>query len=149
MKKQLLAIVATLSIVITLTVTGLASLSTKVTANIPFDFMVSGKTLPAGTYTVVQGSTKNTLVIRSRENSVAIGAITMEATDKSKAKARLVFRRYGNQRFLAQVFDGYSGEGQELPKSKAEREAAKAAHDHLAQQGNTPEIITLFAQAGQ
>jgi hypothetical protein len=148
MKKQILAIVATLSIVTTLTVTGWAGLSAKVTANIPFDFMVSGKTLPAGTYTVVQGTSRNTLVIRNKANSVAISAITMEATDKTKAP-RLVFRSYGNQRFLVQVYDGYSGEGQELPKSKAEREAAKSVHDHLALKKVTPELITVSAQAGQ
>ena len=145
MKKQIAAIVATLSIVITLTVTGLAGLHSTVTAKIPFDFMVSGKTLPAGIYTIAQGTSKSTLVIRSRDNRVAIGALTMEATDKSKAQARLVFRRYGNQHFLAQVYDGGS-EGQELPKSKAEREAAKS--DHLALNA-APEIITLNAQAGQ
>ena len=146
MKKQLLAIVATLSIVITLTVTSLAGLITKVTANVPFDFMVGGKTLPAGSYTLTPGTTKNTLVIRSGDNHGAIGALTMEAIDKNKGKARLVFRRYGNQRFLAQVFDGYSG-GQELPKSKAEREAAKP--DHLAMKNAAPEIVTIGAQAGQ
>lgn len=148
MKKQLLAIVATLSIATTLTVTGLAGLSTKVTANIPFDFMVSGKTLPAGSYTVVRGTTRNTLVIRNQANSVAIIAITMEATDKTKAP-RLVFRRYGNQRFLAQIYDGYGGEGQELLESKAERKAAKAGHDQLALQDAAPEFIVIGAQAGQ
>lgn len=148
MKKQILATVVTLSIVITLTVTGLASLSTKVKANIPFDFMVNGKTLPAGAYTVVQGPIRNTLVIRSQENRVAISALTMDVTDKGQAQARLVFRRYGNQRFLAQVYDGYSSQGQELPKSKAEREAAKGGNNHLAQNA-APEIITLAAQAGQ
>src|SRR5262245_19371414 len=103
MKKQTLAIVATLSIVIALAVTGLASLSTQVKANIPFDFMVNGKTLPAGAYTLSLGAVKDTLVIRSRENSVAIAAISMATTDKGEGKARLVFRRYGNQNFLAKV----------------------------------------------
>ena len=147
MKKQILATVATLSIVITLTITGLAGLGTKVTANIPFDFTVNGKTLPAGAYEVAPGTTKNTLVIRNWENRVAISTLTMEASDKSKGKARLIFRRYGNQHFLVQVYDGTSGEGQELIKSKAEREAAKT--DHLALKGAAPEIITISAQAGQ
>jgi hypothetical protein len=147
MKKQILAIVATLSIVITLTITGLAGLNTKVTANIPFDFMVSGKTLLAGSYTVSPGTSKGTLTIRSGDSRVAIGVIAMEATDKGKGKARLVFRRYGSQHFLAQVYDGISGSGQELPKSKAEREAAKP--DHLALKNAAPEIVTINAQAGQ
>ena len=147
MKKQTLAIVATLSIVITLTVTGLAGLNTTVKANIPFDFMVNGKTLPAGAYSVEPGTNRNTLVIRSKENRVAISAITMAANDKSAGKARLVFRRYGNRHFLTQVYDGSGGDGQELPKSKAEREAAKS--DHLAMKQAAPEIVTIGAQAGQ
>jgi hypothetical protein len=147
MKKQILATVATLSIVITLTVTGLAGLSGKVKANIPFDFMVNGKMLPAGSYTVAPGTTKNSLVIRSSENRVAIAALTTEATDKSAGKARLVFRRYSNQHFLAWVYDGTGSNGQELPKSKAEREAAKS--DHLAMKEAAPEIVVVSAQPGQ
>lgn len=147
MKKQLLAIVATLSIVITLTVTGLASLNTKITAKIPFDFMVSGKTLPAGSYTVSPGAIKGTLTIRNNDNRAVVSVIAMEAADKGKGKARLVFRRYGNQHFLARVYDGISGNGQELPKSKAERAAAKP--DHLALRDAAPATITINAQAGQ
>ena len=147
MKKQILAIVATLSIVTALTITGLAGLNGAVKANIPFDFMVNGKTLPAGSYTVAPGTTRSTLVIRSHENRVAISALTMEAPEKKAGKARLIFRRYGNQHFLAQVYDGNGGNGQELPKSKAEREAAKS--DHLAMKQAAPEVVVITAQADQ
>ncbi|MBL8191831.1 MAG: hypothetical protein JNK38_27715, partial [Acidobacteria bacterium] len=64
MKKQITTIVATLSLIVTLTALGIAAgLTTKVTADIPFDFNVGGKTLPAGKYTVAKGTTQGLLII--------------------------------------------------------------------------------------
>ena len=146
MKKQITATVATLSIILALSVAGFAGMGTKLTVNIPFEFTVSGKTLPAGTYTVKQGSTRSTLDIRSRENNAAAVTIVNDVDNKGGSQARLIFRRYGNQHFLAQVYDGTSNSAKELPKSKDERKAAQAGRDNLAM---TPETVTITATAGQ
>jgi hypothetical protein len=146
MKKQILNVVVTLSVIVTLSVAVLAGLSRKLEANVPFDFMVNGKTLPAGQYTVEQGNAQNVLVIRSWETKQAIGVIAQRLEVSAGTKPQLTFHRYGDQYFLAQVIDG--ARGSELPKSKAEREAAKAGRDNLAMNAE-PEIVKVSAQIGQ
>ena len=66
---------------------------------------------------------------------------------RAGSKPRLIFHRYGNQYFLAKVISDTGG--RELPKTKAEREAAKATRDQLAMKDAAPEIITVNAQVGQ
>ena len=147
MRKQILSIVVTLSVIVTLSVAVLAGLSRKLQANIPFDFTVNGKTLAAGQYTVEQGSTQNVLVIRNWETKQAAAAITQGCGVGADSQPRLIFRRYGNQYFLAKVISDTSGN--ELMRSKAEREAAKAGRDRLAMKDAAPEIVTVSAQVGQ
>ncbi|MCI0338928.1 MAG: hypothetical protein L0226_15245 [Acidobacteria bacterium] len=146
MKKQILSVVVTLSVIITLSVAGFAGLSTSLKANIPFDFTVGGKKLLAGQYIVEQGVVRGALVIRNAETKKAIAVMAMEIQNDNDSKPKLTFRRYGNQYFLAKVI-GVTG-GNELPKTKAEREAAKAVRDHLTMNEATPEIVTVSAQAG-
>jgi hypothetical protein len=116
-------------------------------ADVPFDFMVAGKTLPAGQYTVDTRNSSGTLVIRNKETRQVVGSISHRYEVGADSKPQLVFHRYGNKYFLAKVV-GYA-KGNELPKSKAEREAAKAGHDQIANHGAGPEIITIIAQVGQ
>lgn len=147
MRKQILNVVVTLSVIATLSIAVFAALNNKVKANVPFDFMVNGKTLPAGQYVIESRSGQNLLMIRSWEAKQDVGVITMRFEVKDDTEPQLVFHRYGNQYFLAQVIGDTSGS--ELPKSKAEREAAKAGRDHLAMKDAEPEIVRVSAQIGQ
>jgi hypothetical protein len=151
LKKKILSVVATLALIIPMAIIGFAGLSGRVSANIPFDFMVGGKEFKAGRYSVDRlfaTSTADTLIIRSADNSEAANFNVNRVSDKSESHARLVFRRYGNQYFLGQVFDGQSSEGFGLLKSKAEREAAKK-RDVITQNAAGPEVVTVTAQTGQ
>src|SRR5262245_32917921 len=127
---------------------GFAGFYGRVNANIPFDFVVGGKEFKAGKYSVSRVAPSNspgTLIIRGEENGGSATFNVNNAIDKGDAGTRLIFRRYGNQYFLAKVFDGYSGEGAELLKSKSEREAAKK-RDTITQNTVEPEIVTVVAQ---
>ena len=73
MRKQILNVVVTLSVIATLSIAVFAALNNKITANVQFDFTVNGKTLPAGQYTVEQGKIQNLLMIRNSETNQAIG----------------------------------------------------------------------------
>ena len=151
MKKQILSIVATLTLIIPISIIGFAGLSGRVSANIPFDFMVSGKEFKGGRYTVSRlsaSNTSDTLIIRSADNSEAANFNVNSVSGKGDSQARLVFRRYGAQYFLAQIFDGQSTEGYGLLKSKAEREVAKK-RDTITQNAVGPEVVTVVAQIGQ
>lgn len=145
MKKQITTIVATLSLFVALTVIGIAGLGSAVRANIPFDFTIAGKTLPAGQYTMMRGTGQGTLLIRNTEKGWAAATIAQDGNVKDDGKAVLQFHRYGDQYFLATVSDGNTAS--ELPMTKAERKAARGK-DNLAV-NEKPEIVTVNATVGQ
>src|SRR5262245_66577993 len=147
MKKQILNVIVTLSVIAALSIAGFAGLDRSLEANIPFDFMVGGKTLQAGKYTVETGAAVSAVIVRNWKTKQAAGSISQGFEVRAGSKPQLVFRRYGDQYFLARVIS-YSS-GIELPKSKAEREAAKAKRDLLTMKDAEPEIITVNAQLGQ
>jgi hypothetical protein len=93
-----------------------------VTADIPFDFVVADKTLPAGKYRVspiTQGS--NALKIGTRDGkSAAIRLSNLIPERREKRTAKMVFHRYGQKYFLAEVWSG-DDYGRELRKCKTER----------------------------
>jgi hypothetical protein len=151
LKKKILSIVAALTLIVTASIIGFAGLSGRVSANIPFDFTVGNKEFKAGRYTVERLSASHTsdaLIIRSADNSGAANFNVNRVGGKGNAQARLVFRRYGNQYFLAQIFDGDNSEGFGLLKSKAERELAKK-RDTITQNAVEPEVVTVSARNGQ
>jgi hypothetical protein len=151
LKKQIMSIAATLTLIIPMSIIGFAGLSGSVSANIPFDFMVGGKEFKSGKYTVTRlfaSNSSDTLIIRSVDNSEAANFNVNSVSGKGESQARLIFRRYGNQYFLAQIFDGQASEGFGLLKSKAEREASKK-RDVITQNVVGPEVVTVVARSGQ
>jgi hypothetical protein len=147
MKRQILSVVVTLSAVVILSVAGFAAISGMIRAEVPFDFTVGSKKLPAGKYTVDARNSNGTLVIRNKETRKVVASISRSFEVDADNRPQLIFHRYGNQYFLTKVV-GYAS-GNELPKSKAEREAAKAIRDNLAKNDAGPEIVTISADLGQ
>jgi len=98
--------------------------SSKIVAQVPFEFMVANKTVPAGEY-VVQAFTMdgNTLVIRNTEAKVGLVSTSSQSEGKQDASNyALVFKHYGDRYFLS----GIKLEGSKitycLPESKVEAE---------------------------
>jgi hypothetical protein len=149
MKKPILNLVTTLSIVIGLAIAGFSGISTRVSADIPFDFTVGNKKFSPGKYTVSRGTSTGTLVIHDSENKEAAVFLVQNAPPKTDAKAKFVFNRYGDQYFLSQVWDGNGDAGNQLAKSKSERKAAKAVRDTITKNSVGPQTVTILAQAGQ
>jgi hypothetical protein len=151
LKKKILSIVATLTLLIPMAIIGFAGLSGRVKGDIPFNFIVGNKEFKAGKYSVgrlASGRTADTLILRSEEGSEAANFNVNPVHGKGKPRARFVFHRYGNQYFLAQVFDAENEEGVALLKSKAEREAAQK-RDVITQNAAEPEVVTVVAQLAQ
>ncbi len=93
--------------------------------NVPFDFTVGNQKLAAGDYTVaVNGST---LQVTAVDGSGAVHAITsyVGGGPNQDLTPRLIFHRYGNRRFLSQVWLGEINMGRELFASAAELEYAR------------------------
>lgn len=127
MSKQIVNRIAMLTLVV-----GLALVSTVVTANgqlsshlitadIPFDFIVADQTFAAGKYTVRTASDNGkVLKITSLDGESSIVRLSNSVTDSStKQYARMVFHRYGQDYFLAEVWSG-DNSGRQLIKSKKE-----------------------------
>ncbi|MCI0659837.1 MAG: hypothetical protein L0220_02070 [Acidobacteria bacterium] len=147
MKKPILNLVTTLSIILGLSIAGFGGISTRVTADVPFDFMVGNKKFSPGKYSINRSTNTQTLVINDSENKGAAVFLVQNASPRSDAKAMFVFNRYGDQYFLSQVWDG-SEAGSVLAKSKAERKAAKSNRDTITQNSKRPETVTIIAQTG-
>lgn len=98
--------------------------STKVVAQVPFEFMVANKTVPAGEYTV-QAFTMdgNTLVIRNAEAKVGLVSPSSQSEGKQDASNyALVFKHYGDRYFLSGIKLEGSKITYRLPESKVEAE---------------------------
>lgn len=92
-----------------------------VIANVPFEFKVGDKALPAGEYTVrAITAGGDALAIRS-PNSGAVRLSQSIETLKASEKGKLVFHRYGDTYFLSQVWAPGERMGRQLLKSKGER----------------------------
>ena len=130
MTKKLSVAFAALAVILTI-VAPLSAQSFSLTAKIPFEFSASGKTLPAGDYSVVMSTGLQSIVqVRNVAMSTGVLALTgsLGGGDRSRAgEPRLVFNDYGSHYVLSQVWDGYSATGREFTKSRSERELAKTA----------------------
>lgn len=146
MKKQITTTIATLSLFIVLAAIGFAGLGTKMTADIPFDFAVNGKTLAAGKYDVTNGAAPNSVIIRNQDTGSAAVVIVRKQDAKQMGQAQLTFHRHSNKYFLDSVNDGQHIS--ELLKSSAERKAARGS-DNLANNEIKPEIVSINATVGQ
>ena len=158
MRKQALKAVTMLVSIIALAfmtavATNAQSGSLQIRANVPFDFVVGDKTLPAGEYAVrqiTQGSDGG-ILISSRDNRHKAIRLSNNVQTSAMKGARITFRRYGSTYFLAQVWSSGSLEGREMRKSKAERVAMRelaksASQNNLAQTASKAEVVTIFAE---
>ena len=96
-------------------------------ASIPFDFQVSGKTLPAGDYNI--RVTDHFIQIQNLDTNQGVGVVTSR-TDRSRSaeKDMLEFNVYGKQYFASKLWFQGSQTGREVLVSKAEQEIAKQVH---------------------
>lgn len=100
------------------------SLASKLKANIPFDFIVADKKLPAGEYSIGRaqvGSGDSVILISSADHEANVFSLTSAVhIVKPKDKGTLVFHRYGDQYFLFQVWPAGASTGRVIPKSRRE-----------------------------
>jgi hypothetical protein len=107
---------------------------------VPFDFVVGGHTLPAGDYLVNKLSELGVMEFQSVSNMATPLVITSSVPGSTgpAGEASFTFHRYGSDYFLAEVWDGYSGQGRSIWMSRAERERANRA-------SLKPELVMVLA----
>ncbi|MGH9844512.1 MAG: hypothetical protein ACREEM_37800 [Blastocatellia bacterium] len=149
MKKQALKIFSMLSLAVALAAVAVYAnpASSPLKANIPFDFSVGDKTLPAGAYTVTPLTMPGVLRIRSEDGRGRVLVQTQGLQARpDQDQTKLVFRRYGDQYFLAQVWTAGDSNVRELQKSRTERELVKNRSKYFTKNAAEPEIVSIVAE---
>jgi hypothetical protein len=129
--KKYASILFTLICLLGVGVAAQAQIRSEIVVTLPFEFVISGKTLPAGTYTVSRFSDdKNDGVILSnRESGKSVFVHPIETEDTSADKTQVSFERVGELHFLTRIqtsHDVYN-----IPVSRSEiLEAAARPHDN-------------------
>ena len=125
MKRQLLKGITMVTMIVaiafaTAVVSAQAQSAKTVVSNVPFEFIVGDQTLPAGEYHINR-SLGNALRIQTSDPAASASRLTNEIQSRNNKRARLVFHRYGERYFLAEVWTGAGDVGRQLLKSRQER----------------------------
>jgi hypothetical protein len=120
-RSRVLGIAAALFVVLT---PALAQIRV-VRANIPFDFTVGTKTMPSGEY-LISLNGAGMLRVAQTNGAKVEGIIAAPVTGSENNAPRLLFHRYGDHSFLAEVWVGEMSVSHRLYASPAELELAKA-----------------------
>ena len=146
MKKQPLIAFTMLSLVVALAVTSVSAQSSHYfRVTIPFEFAISGKTLPPGEYIVkrVSSDEPGWLSISSINGRTGLSVLTHNVrAGTHQAESKLVFRRYGDQYFLSQVWEAGDSDGHELRKSRRE----SGLERDMAKNAARPEMVAVSGQ---
>jgi hypothetical protein len=94
-----------------------------VAANVPFSFYMGSSAMPQGAYKVAELSHGWVVSLWSKETTKSVTA-RATAGKKEVEPARLVFHRYGESYFLAEIWSGDGSIGRTLAASPREKELA-------------------------
>jgi hypothetical protein len=126
MKKHLFALI---SLGLLLASASAYAQTMRLKAEIPFNFVVTGSTLPGGEYTIQSDPViERALTISSagQKSSVFLAnpSLSLNGMPASE-QTKLVFRRYGDRYFLSEIWMQGCKVGYQLAKSRRELEMAQ------------------------
>lgn len=116
--------------------------SSLLTANIPFDFQAGQVRMEAGEYRVSQPGPQGLIRIHRPMGTPSVFLVTSAKSPGSSNDCKLVFHRYGDEYFLAEVWPGRAAQVKAIPKTSRERELAQTAGPpvrHVLSARATPE----------
>ena len=106
MKKQASIVLVFAALLATVSMSVQAQSDRLIGANVPFNFMIKDRALPAGEYVfaLVKMAGSDALKIQSADGHITVFVPTRSARARqNQIEARLVFNRYEDRYFLAQV----------------------------------------------
>jgi hypothetical protein len=131
-------IASTLFTIATLFTIGSASAQDRgVRANVPFDFTVGGRLLPAGVYTATR-PLSGVMMIQSLDKHVTATTIFTPNTKEQGPESKWVFQRYGQQYFLRSVLSPSTGMHASVPASPQEK---RVSHRQAYLRGGEPVLV--------
>jgi hypothetical protein len=103
MRKSLLTIALTLTVLLGAGMNAIAQDSDRVVVNVPFQFVAGTKTLPAGTYTIsrVFSGVSSSLIVKSYDSGAFV--LPVEADNVNDGSPKLSFEQAGGKHFLSKV----------------------------------------------
>jgi hypothetical protein len=113
----------------------------KLIANVPFGFVAAESSFPAGAYEVYRLQTNLIVVDGGKGQKKAAMTTLPRSNGKNRGTAKLVFNKYGESYFLAEIWDS-SEIGHALHMSRTEKDMALIA----ARQASR---VTLAASVGR
>lgn len=122
MKKQTLQLVSLC--LLAMFAVSLAQAQSRITVKVPFNFLISDRTFPAGQYSV--SSSRNQLTVQDATGkSVFIGIANMVSGRRVGETGQVVFHCYDNRCFLSEFWTPTRDNGNQLLRSRNEAELAK------------------------
>ena len=108
----------------------------EVRANVPFDYKVGNAAMKAGNCSIRATGTPDALAIRC-DGSEAKLALTGSVSGRPASETKLVFHKYGDEYFLAQIWIEGENTGRQFPRTRAEKELMGRAE---------PDSVVIVAQ---
>ncbi len=104
-----------------------AAQAQSVTVTIPFDFSVNDQNVPAGKYRIsLQAPRYLSFVDTQSTKKQYLMLVQPTWNQNSKDWGRLIFRQYGDSKYLYQVWMPGQGEGRQFVRSRTEQETLRA-----------------------
>lgn len=130
MKKQILIVAAIIGFTfLTGGANANAQTHSRLTANVPFDFYLGDRRMPAGDYTIESVNPQSdgaTLVFRHKDGKdQRVVNIIGKATTKPATAAKLFFNRYGAEYCLSGLQNPNENFSGQTPRSKVEANLAR------------------------
>ena len=100
----------------------------KIVINVPFEFSVAGKNLPAGEYIIRQATQSGLCYSIQNRDGKYQALVTVSSGlrgNRDQERPSLVFNEYNGQRYLSQIWIKDPQTGYKLHTSRAERETQK------------------------
>jgi hypothetical protein len=105
--------------------------------SIPFQFHVGSSRLPPGKYVIhmLDSNDLTVMEISSADGSIsALFNVQSAQANQAPAKSELIFNKYGNRYFLAELFDEDNADGSRVVESRYEKRMDKTtleAQEHV------------------
>jgi hypothetical protein len=120
MRKQFLRIVVVLIAVAGLGVAAKGQDVDRIVVNVPYQFVVGGKALPAGTYRVnrLSAAAPRVLMLTGYQNNASAMILATDVENNLSDKPEIALEQFGNEYFLSKVET--AGHLYRLPISRAQ-----------------------------
>ena len=99
-------------------------LNHEMTVSVPFGFIAGDRSLPPGDYSVQVNPERGSVVLHQEGQSPLLLLTNQRESTNTPPRGKLVFKRYGANFFLSEVWNQDNATGQALTPSAAEKEMA-------------------------